>query len=231
MADGRTAPSDTTGARVAGRLAAVVGGAADRLESAAAAVEAAVGATVRRLDERPGARVRRVRRLGRIPLPYLLDVHPDAARRTRRALGVRTIDVADVAGTAVGGAQQRGSDFLPLGPFRSLNWSARWQRLRQAADRLAVLPPIDVLAYDGRYWVEDGHNRVGLALYGGQGAIDADVTELVDPGRPPSEPGESFASFAEDSRELRAAVSRKVPERGSDPRSAPRSDPRSDGQR
>ena len=216
MADGRTAPSDTTGARVAGRLAAVVGGAADRLESAAAAVEAAVGATVRRLDERPGARVRRVRRLGRIPLPYLLDVHPDAARRTRRALGVRTIDVADVAGTAVGGAQQRGSDFLPLGPFRSLNWSARWQRLRQAADRLAVLPPIDVLAYDGRYWVEDGHNRVGLALYGGQGAIDADVTELVDPGRPPSEPGESFASFAEDSRELRAAVSRKVPDRGSD---------------
>jgi hypothetical protein len=121
---------------------------------------------------------------------------------------VRTIDVADIAGTAVGGAQQRGSDFLPLKPFRSLNWAARWQRLRQAADRLVVLPPIDVLRYDDTYWVIDGHNRVALALYGGQAAIDADVVDLVDPNRPSTDPPESFASLAEDSRELRAAVNR-----------------------
>ena len=193
---------------VGSRVALAIGDAADYVESAASAVGHAVGATARRFDERPGARVRRIRRLGRIPLPYLYDVHPDARRRTPRELGVRTIDVADIAGTAVGGAQQRGSDFLPLKPFRSLNWMARWQRLGLAADRLAVLPPIDVLRYGDTYWVLDGHNRVALALYRGQAAIDADVVDLVDPEQPSSDPPESFASLVEDSREIRAAVKR-----------------------
>jgi hypothetical protein len=193
------------------RVASALGEAADFVERSASAVGAAVGATARRFDERPGARVRRVRRLGRIPLPYLYDVHPDARRRTPRELGVRTIDVADIKGTGVGGAQQRGSDFLPLKPFRSLNWAGRWQRLRQASDRLTVLPPIDVLRYDDSFWVIDGHNRVAIALYSGQAAIDADVVDLVDPDRPPSDPPESFASLVEDSRELRAAVNRPTP--------------------
>src|SRR5205085_1723310 len=125
-----------------------------------------------------------------------------------RALGIQTIDVADIAGTAVGGAQQRGGDFLPLKPFRSGNWAGRWQRLGRAADQLTILPPIDVVRADGRYWVVDGHNRVALALYTGQASIDADVIDLVDPSAPRAEPPESFASLAEDSRELRAAVSR-----------------------
>ena len=194
--------------RVGRRVASAIGGAADYVESAASAVGHAVEATARRFDERPGARVRRVRRLGRIPLPYLYDVDPDARGRTPRELGVRTIDVGDIAGTAVGGAQQRGSDFLPLKPFRSLNWTARWQRLGLAADKLAILPPIDVVRDNDRYWVLDGHNRVAMALYRGQAAIDADVVELVDPSRPPSDPPESFASLVDDSRELRAAVNR-----------------------
>ncbi|HEY3164525.1 MAG TPA: hypothetical protein VGJ71_09205 [Candidatus Limnocylindrales bacterium] len=197
---------------VAGRVASALGGAADRVEQAASAVGAAVGAAGRRFEERPGARVRRVRRLGRVPLPYLNDVHPDARRRTPRELGVQTIDVDKITGTAVGPANQRGSDFLPLKPFRSLNWSARWQRIGRASDRLAILPPIDVLRYGETYWVVDGHNRVAQALYSGQAAIDADVTDLVDPSSPPSGPAESFASLAEDSRELRAAVSRSTEE-------------------
>lgn len=195
------------------RFASVVGEAVDAVENAASAVGSVVEATVRRLEERPGARVRRVRRMGHSPLPVLFEVHPDARQRTPRELGLRTIDVADIVGTAVGGAQQRGGDFLPLKPFRTANWAGRWQRLGHAADTLAVLPPIDVIRYDDRYWVEDGHNRVGIALYGGQGAIDADITELVDPTRPQTEPSESFASLIEDSRELRAAVSRSDPER------------------
>ena len=194
------------------RLASALGEAAEHaaeyVESAASAVGAVVEATARRFDERPGARVRRVRRLGRIPLPYLYEVHPGARRRTPRELGVRTIDVADIAGTAVGPAGQRGADFLPLKPFRTLNWTARWQRLREAAAQLATVPPIEVLRYDDSSWVVDGHNRVAVALYHGQVAIDADVTDLVDPDRPHSDPPEPFASLAEDSRELRAAVSR-----------------------
>jgi hypothetical protein len=209
-------PEPETGGVVA-RVTSAIGDAGGYVEGAASAVGAVVGAAARRLAERPGARVRRVRRLGREPLPYLYDVHPDARRRTPRELGVRIIDVADIAGTAVGPPGQRGGDFLPLKPFRSGNWAARWQRLGRAADRLAILPPIDVLRYDDTYWVADGHNRVGLALYLGQPSIDADVTDLVDRAGPRTEPPEPFASLAEDSRELRAAVSRAGgPERGPD---------------
>ena len=204
-------PAEADSRSVGERVASALGEAADYVESAASAVGSAVEATVRRFEERPGARVRRVRRLGHEPLPVLYDVHPDARDRTPRELGVQTIEVADIAGTAVGGAQQRGRDFLPLKPFRTTNWAGRWQRLGHAADTLAILPPIDVLRHDDGYWVVDGHNRVGIALYGGQASIDADVTELVDPARPRTDPSESFASLVEDSRELRAAVSRSAP--------------------
>jgi hypothetical protein len=65
----------------------------------------------------------------------------ERARQARPVqVGTRTLDVGDIAGTAVGGGDQRGGDFLPLRPFRGHNWSTRWQRLRQAQDRLAVLP-------------------------------------------------------------------------------------------
>jgi hypothetical protein len=196
---------------VTDRVSSALGGAADHVETAASAVGAAVHATVRRFEERPGARVRRVRRLGHQPLPYLYREQPEARNRTQRELGLRTIDVSDIAGTAVGGAEQRGGDFLPLKPFRTGNWYGRWQRLGRASEQLRILPPIDVLRHDGRYWVLDGHNRVAMALYTGQASIDADVTDLVDPAAPRTEPAESFASLAEDSRELRAAVSRAAP--------------------
>jgi hypothetical protein len=197
-------------------VASAFGEAAEYVESAASAVGAAVGAATRRFDERPGARVRRVRRLGKQPIPYLYAVHPDARQRTPRELGIQTIDVDAIAGTAVGPPGQRGGDFLPLKPFRSDNWAARWQRLGRAADTLAILPPIDVLRYDDTYWVLDGHNRVAMALYRGQASIDADVTDLVAPTAHPTDPPESFASLVEDSRQLRAAVRRPVPTRRPD---------------
>jgi hypothetical protein len=158
-------------------------------------------------QERPGARVRRVRRLGAQPLPYLMDVHPEARNARPVQVGVRSIDVDDIAGTAVGGGAQRGGDFLPLKQFRGANWAGRWQRLRRAADRLESLPPIDVVKYGGKYWVVDGHNRVGLAKYMGQVDIDANITELVPSGARRTEPIVSLAPGAADSLSLRAAAS------------------------
>jgi hypothetical protein len=166
----------------------------------------AVDGVERTIAERPGARVRRVRRRGAQPLRFLNDVHPDVRLARPVQVGLRTIPVDEIAGTAVGGGDQRGGDFLPLKPFRGRNWAARWARLRRAQDELAILPPIDVLKHRGGYWVVDGHNRVGLALYGGQPEIDAEIVELVAPGERRSEPILTLAPTVAGSRALRTAA-------------------------
>jgi hypothetical protein len=197
--------------RALGAIRDGVTAAADGVAAAAEPIVDRVGQAIDGVErtwyERPGARVRRVRRMGSTPLAYLYDAYPEARRSRPVQVGTLSIDAADVAGTAVGGGDQRGGDFLPLRPFRGHNWSNRWQRLRQAQDRLAVLPPIDVVKYGERYWVVDGHNRVALALYGGQLEIDANVVELVPPGGQRTEPILSLAASAAESRSLRTAAS------------------------
>ena len=188
-------------------VAAAADGVAAATEPLMGRVHDAIEDAGRSWSERPGARVRRVRRMGAQPLPNLYELHPEARQARPVEVGLRTIDVADIAGTAVGGGDQRGGDFLPLRPFRGKNWTGRWQRLRQAQDRLAVLPPIDVVKYADRYWVVDGHNRVALALYGGQVGIDASIVELVPMGATRTEPIGSLAATAADSRSVRTAGS------------------------
>jgi hypothetical protein len=182
-----------------------------------AAVKGAVDATTRRLDDVPGARVRKLRRLARNPLPFLLDIYPEARLAAPRELGTLTIDVDEIAGTAVGPPRQRGMDFLPLKPFRSLNWRARWQRILAAYNRLAILPPIDVVRYGGRYWVVDGHNRVAAALYNGQLQIDANVVELGPGDGTGVGRSASLAATLEEHDQLKARLSRRtMRDRGED---------------
>lgn len=153
----------------------------------------------------PASRERRLAARARYPLPSLYDLHPDARNLVPRQLGLRTIAVDEIIGTAVAGGAQRGGDFLPLPAFRSANWESRWQRIRSAVDRLAVLPPVDLVKYADGYWVEDGHNRVAAALLAGQLAIDASVTELVQPGAALGEAPSSLAADLVGSARLRSA--------------------------
>jgi hypothetical protein len=173
-------------------------------------VKAAVRATSRQLDDVPGSCARRLRKQARDALPYLYETHPEARQAFPRELGTLTIDVADIAGTAVAPAGQRGVDFLPLPPFRSTNWRGRWQRILAANERLAILPPIDVVRYADRYWVTDGHNRVAAALHNGQPQIDANVVDLRprDGTRPIV--NASLAATIEDHDQLKAALSRRT---------------------
>ena len=176
------------------------------VEGVVESMASAVGGAARAWTERPGQRVRRVRRRGRAALPSLYGLHPEARFANPRERGIRTLVLDEIAGTAVAGGPQRGGDFLPLRPFRSADWVARWARIRRALDNLEILPPIEVVKYDGRFWVLDGHNRVAAALYGGHAGIDAVVTELVPPGGIPSEPPASLAASLVESRALRAAA-------------------------
>jgi len=179
-------------------------GVAAKVANAGAAAGRLIGsARMLRPGEREAARVRRLRRRNRQALPNLYDVHPDVRLAARRELGLLTIPVAEIRGTAVEGPAQRRGDFLPLPQLRTRNWEARWQRLRAAQDRLAILPPVDLLQAGDGYWVVDGHNRVGLALYNGQPEIDASIVELVPPGGRRTEPVIDLAPTLAGSRTLR----------------------------
>ena len=151
------------------------------------------------------------------PLPNLYHVHPEARLAPVRELGLVSIPIEEIRGTAVEGADQRGLDFKPLGPFRSTNWEARWQRLQAASDRLATLPPIDVLKTPDGYWVTDGHNRVAVAKANGQVDIDADVRAVVLPGQGPVRPAGPLAPVLVDSAGLQATRRAARPRRPSGP--------------
>jgi hypothetical protein len=223
-----TMPNDERGHRATRpirRLRATAGSATAPIVDG---VSQAIGSAIGALPNLPGHRVREIRRRGRVKLPSLPDLHPEARRARPVEVGFRTIDVDAIWGTAVGGGDQRGGDFLPLRQFRGANWRARWQRLRQAHDRLADLPPIDVVKFADGYWVIDGHNRVALALYAGQGDIDATVVELVPPGQRRTEPIGSLASEVEDSRVVRGRVTTEF---STPPRSSPPAGSADDGAR
>ena len=202
---------------IGGRAASLAEAAASAASDAAGTVAATLSSVVRGagqlagdarrvIDDRPAARRRRLRDLGRQTLPVLWDEHPGADRATRRDLGIQQVPVDKIRGTAVAGAQ-RGGDFLPIEPLRGSNWQGRWRRIVSAMDRLQTLPPLDLIKTGGEFWVVDGHNRVGAALYHGQVAVDANVVELQLPGSPRSElpPGPIGAYLADEMRQLRAA--------------------------
>ncbi len=192
-------------------MASTIAGAAGPVISAALRPVGGLTSGARRaFQTRSGARVRRVRRMGRQPLLNLWEVHPEAHRASVRELGLRVIPVSRIAGTAVEGPTQRGGDFLPLRQLRGRDWRARWQRILAAIDRLVNLPPIDLIKFGDRYWVVDGHNRVAAALYTDQVEIDANVVELRLPGMAPEAAPANLAAFLEGSRDVREAGSGRL---------------------
>jgi hypothetical protein len=205
MAEDTVARLRRAGRRAVSLTAGVVGRALPVARWIVRQGAAGARAVAERWQSRPGERLRRLRQRASVPLPNLYEVHPDVRRATPREIGLRSIDLDDIVGTAVAGPAQRGSDFLPLPPFRSRNWQSRWQRILKAIESLAILPPIDLVRYAGKYWVLDGHNRVAAAHYVGQVEIDANVTELVPPGQNPSERPSNLAAALTGTTAVRAA--------------------------
>ena len=156
--------------------------------------------------------------MGAHDLANLWDAHPEARRASIRELGLLSVPVDKIKGSAVEGPPQRGGDFLPLKARRSDDWRARWQRILAAIDRLESLPPVELIRFGDTYWVVDGHNRVAAALYNGQGELDAVVEELRLPGMAMStEPPPNIAGVLEGSLDLRAAGSGRLTRTASRP--------------
>ncbi|MGH2379628.1 MAG: hypothetical protein ACRDG7_00170 [Candidatus Limnocylindria bacterium] len=123
----------------------------------------------------------RHRRAEREPLPSLASRHPAATSAPRRRIGLRSVPLDQIVGT-VRHPTQNTADFLPLPRLRGQNWRARWQRITSAMDRLATLPPVELVQVGDDYYVVDGHNRVAAARRAGGVEVDADVTQLLVPG-------------------------------------------------
>ena len=159
----------------------------------------------------------RPRRAEREVLPSFFDRYPGATGAPRRRIGLRSVPLDRIVGTTRHPSQNT-ADFLPLPRLRGENWRARWQRITGAVDRLAMLPPIELVQVGDEYWVVDGHNRVAAALQAGGIEIDADVTQLLVPGV--TQPGQATldASSLIGTEEVRQAAqgrqSRTVVKRG-----------------
>ncbi len=136
---------------------------------------------VRDAWRRRGEDAEQRRRDERDVLPSLFTRYPAATRAPRRRVGLRGVPLERIVGT-MRHPSQNTADFLPLPKLRGENWRARWQRISRAVDRLAVLPPVDLVQVGDDYWVEDGHNRIAAARLAGAAEVDADVTQLLLPG-------------------------------------------------
>jgi hypothetical protein len=213
---GRAEPAhpDASSGSVAGHLEDVAEPAANAVEPfvdrivtpVAGAIGSVIGAVSQVWSVRGAGVARRVRRLAREPLANLYELHPGARMASPRELGLRFVPVEEIRGTAVAGATQRGGDFLPLKPFRGDNWEARWSRIREANERLQPLPPVDLIKFDGDYWVVDGHNRVAATLYANGVGLDAMVTELIPLDGQTSERPTQLLSYMGEAGEWRAAA-------------------------
>jgi hypothetical protein len=204
-------PDESRGSRIAGVASGMASSIADAagpvISAALTPVRSIASGANRILGERPGARVRRVREMAHHDLANLWDLYPRARRASIRELGLISVPVDAIKGSAVEGPAQRGGDFLPLRARRSDDWRSRWQHILAAIERLETLPPVELIKFGDDYWVVDGHNRVAAALYNGQVELDAVVEELRLPGMASARdvPPPPIAGVLDGSLDLRAA--------------------------
>lgn len=142
-------------------------------------------------------------------LPSLYERHPEATRAPQRRVGLRSVPLDAIVGT-MRHPSQNSADFLPLPGLRGQNWRARWQRITRATDRLAMLPPVDLVQVGEEYYVADGHNRVAAARLNEAVEIDADVTQLLVPGVTRPEQAAFDASSLYGAGEVRQAASGRL---------------------
>jgi hypothetical protein len=116
----------------------------------------------------------RMRRSGRRTLPLLQEV--SRGPRQLREAGEQFIPVARIVGSVDGASQLFDRNFRPV----SDRARARLGSILIAMREGEPLPPIEVWAWRGEYYVLDGHHRVAAARALGSDYISAHVIEVVE---------------------------------------------------
>jgi hypothetical protein len=111
-------------------------------------------------------------RHGRSTLPVLQDVTHD--HRRLREVGEQLVPIASIVGSVDGASQLFDRNFRPV----SDRARARLGSVLVAMREGEPLPPIEVWAWRGEYYVLDGHHRVAAARALGSDYISAHVMEV-----------------------------------------------------
>jgi len=111
--------------------------------------------------------------------PSLYDLIPHANALPRSIPRAEALPATVITGT-VRHPSNTTSSFLPIRPLRTQHWKDDWRRILEAHDKLAFLPPVELIKVGSRYFVVDGHKRVAAARRIGA-ALDAIVVELRMP--------------------------------------------------
>ena len=128
---------------------------------------------LRRKHYRP--RVPRVlRRGGRPALPGLQEISREP--RQLREAGEQFIPLASIVGSVDGASQLFDRNFRPVSDRARARLGSVLVAMRQGEP----LPPIEVWAWRGKYYVLDGHHRVAAARALGSNSISAHVIEVVE---------------------------------------------------
>jgi hypothetical protein len=123
-----------------------------------------------------------LRRGGRPTLPLLQEVSREP--RQLREAGEQFIPVPSIVGSVDGASQLFDRNFRPV----SNRARARLGSVLLAMRQGEPLPPIEVWAWRGEYYVLDGHHRVAAARALGSDYISAHVIEVVELSRYDAEP-------------------------------------------
>jgi len=103
----------------------------------------------------------------------------DAVKRSLKIfgqnyLGIQTVPLADIVGSATLRYHDFDRAFMPSQDFTE----SRWRRVDAAYYQSKNLPPVQLYKIGQVYFVRDGHHRVSVARDKGQEYIDAEVIEV-----------------------------------------------------
>ena len=97
----------------------------------------------------------------------------------RKSLGVMTIPLKNIVGTATNGrANAFAANFMPLLSPAS-EFARKWQTLEDSVFKDGVRQPVTALEYLNRYYLVEGNKRVSVSRYLDMDSIEADVTRVI----------------------------------------------------